>query len=666
MLEKDDRTYPETDLNIQLNYNENFPNDADGFDGVQDVKKVECLNNNIDDKYLTDMFGCDLNTLDDMHKAYNDYEEEIKEMSKRANELLSEFKDKHRGLANPEIPVDKRDEMLLNHVIEDERVMKLGFSTASDFYLRVKRWIKYLLSNKGILEESEENEFTDEDRKEEESKFKSELIKGRKAHMYSLELNEYEIAQFMLYYENIRMISFKRSLDRGGALLAFYVDNPKSSKYGTYESGVEGFGKLIHERYKCSADEKFRDRVLYFLMLKAPVTHCNTNPDLIWVKNGIVDYRTKKLSSFSPDFVRLSKIGVDYRENIKSPSIVMPDGAVWTFDAWLNSISDNKEIVKLLYQVISAAVRPFVPWCKCLLFSGNGNNGKGTLCDLIRNIVGDDNWCSIQISEFGKDFALTELIHSTVVIADENDTDSFSKNLSKFKAVVTGDPIKMDRKFLSDITYTFNGLVIQCINEFPKVRDLTDSLFRRLIIIPFDKCFTGTERRYIKEDYLNRKEVLEYVLYQAINTDFYSFSEPDVCRAILGQYKTYVDSIREFWDELSPEFAWSFYPNEFLYDLYKEWHKKNCPNEGEVPKSTFLKRLKAILKEDEHWKSTDESGPISTSTIANQHLMDVAELLIVEYGLNDWINPTYKGNDRQKLSMPVLTKTSYRGFRHIV
>lgn len=661
MLEKDDRTYPETDLSIQLNYNEDFPNDADGFDGVQ----KESVNNNIDEKYLTDMFGCDSNTLDDMHKVYNEYEKEIKEMSKRANELLSEYKDKHRGLANPEIPVNVRDEMLLNHVIEDERVMKLGFSTASDLYLRVKRWIKFLLSNKGILEGSEENEITDEERKEDESLFKKELI-GRKANLYTLELNEYETARFMLYYENIRMISFKRSLDRRGALLAFYVDNPKSSKYGTYESSVEGFGKLILDRYKCSADEKFRDRVLYYLTLQATVTHCNTNPDLIWVKNGIVDYKTKKLSSFSSDLVRLSKIGVDYSENIVSPSIIMPDGGEWTFDAWLNSISDNKEIVKLLYQVISAAVRPFVPWCKCLLFSGNGNNGKGTLCDLIRNIVGDDSWCSIQISEFGKNFALTELIHSTVVIADENDTDSFSKNLSKFKAVVTGDPIKMDRKFLSDITYTFNGLVIQCINEFPKVRDLTDSLFRRLIIIPFDKCFTGAERKYIKEDYLNRKEVLEYVLYQAINTDFYSFSEPEVCKAVLGQYKNYVDSVREFWDELSPEFAWDFYPNEFLYDLFREWHKKNCPDEGEIPKLTFLKRLKAILKEDAHWKPTDDSGPISRITLINQNLMDGPELLIVEYGLIDWINPTYKGTDRQKLSMPVLTKTSYRGFRHIV
>lgn len=54
------------------------------------------------------------------------------------------------------------------------------------------------------------------------------------------------------------------------------------------------------------------------------------------------------------------------------------------------------------------------------------------------------------------------------------------------------------------VSFVFRGFMVQCVNEYPRVKDKSDSFFRRQLFVPFMKCFTGIERKYIKDDYLHR------------------------------------------------------------------------------------------------------------------------------------------------------------------
>lgn len=71
--------------------------------------------------------------------------------------------------------------------------------------------------------------------------------------------------------------------------------------------------------------------------------------------------------------------------------------------------------------------------------------------------------------------------------------------------------------------------MVQCLNEMPRIKDKSDSFYRRQLFIPFTKCFTGAERKYIKQDYLKRKDVLEYVLWKVLNMDYYELPIPKAC-----------------------------------------------------------------------------------------------------------------------------------------
>ena len=67
-----------------------------------------------------------------------------------------------------------------------------------------------------------------------------------------------------------------------------------------------------------------------------------------------------------------------------------------------------------------------------------------------------------------------------------------------------------------------------------------------------EKRFEGVERKYIKEDYLCRDDVLQYVLWKVLvgMDDYYELDEPEECRRILEEFKVANDPVRQFIDEV--------------------------------------------------------------------------------------------------------------------
>ena len=45
---------------------------------------------------------------------------------------------------------------------------------------------------------------------------------------------------------------------------------------------------------------------------------------------------------------------------------------------------------------------------------------------------------------------------------------SLSQGLGNLKSVITGDTVSIERKYKESFDYSFHGLVLQCVNDFPK------------------------------------------------------------------------------------------------------------------------------------------------------------------------------------------------------
>lgn len=436
--------------------------------------------------------------------------------------------------------------------------------------------------------------------------------------------------------------------DRDYDILAIYQSEGENE--GIYVSGDHEFFQKAEE-YCYSITSSEVQEVISIIRNKAPRKARCDDKNLIAVNNGIFDYETKQLMPFDPDYIFTAKSKVNYNDQAYNVTIHNPDDNTdWDVENWVDDLSDDPEIVHVLWQILGAIIRPNVPWNRAAwLYSNAGNNGKGSLCALMRGLCGKGAYASIPLSDFGKDFMLEPLINATAIIVDENDVGTYLDKAANLKAVVTNDVIQINRKFKTPIAYQFKGFMVQCLNEMPKVKDRSDSFYRRQLFIPFTKCFTGKERKYIKNDYLQRPEVLEYVLYKVLNMDYYELDTPQACKDALEEYKECNDPVRQFFNEVVSQAAWDLLPFGFLYDLYKSWFKKNNPSGSIQSKTSFINDIIAIANQSSEWTCGGRSHKMRI-----RGRMSCCEPLLEEYDLKNWQNQTkqFSGNSMEERCTP--------------
>lgn len=422
------------------------------------------------------------------------------------------------------------------------------------------------------------------------------------------------------------------------------------SKKGTYDTCPVSLERLIRS-YDSAISVRGVAETEAVLRSICEVRPKTSDPDLVAVNNGVYDYDKKFLYDFDPGFVFTSKSHVNFKESPPNPVIHNDeDGTDWDVETWMSELSDDPSMVNLLWQVLGAALRPNVAWHKTAWFySDSGNNGKGTLCTLMRNLLGDDAWASLPLKAFSNPFMLEPLSRVSAIITDENDTGTFVDDAAALKSVITHDPFLMDRKFKAPRSVLFNGFMVQCVNELPKLRDKSESLYRRLLVIPFEKRFEGVERKYIKDDYLKRKEVLEYVLYHLLaETDYYELDEPQACTALLDEFREVNDPVRQFLGDVLPEASWDILSWQFLHDLYRHWFQRNIPSGRPESRKALIADIKRLLPEWHEWSYTD--NPV----FVPDEMRAQPEPLIAEYEVTEWMNKAYRGSDQGRVCMPDL------------
>lgn len=453
-------------------------------------------------------------------------------------------------------------------------------------------------------------------------------------------------------------------------LLTIYVDDPRSADYGLHvpaEAPVQTIARQLNMTIT-TAEMK---EVMFHLRVESPRRERDTCRDWVPVNNGIVDYRTKELLPFTPEAIFTSKSQVNYNPEAQNPVYHnTDDNTDWDVESWMREIAGSDALAEVIWQTIGATLRPYVRWNKSAWFySESGNNGKGSVIELARQLLGSRAYASIPLNDFSKEFALEPLTQASAILVDENDVGTFIDKAANLKAIITGDVISINRKFRTPISYQFHGFMIQCLNEFPKIKDKSESFYRRQLFIPFTKCFTGAERKYIKNDYLRRTELLEYVLWRLINMeDYYEFNQVEETQIALNEYKSFNDPVRAFWSDHGADFTWDLLPYGFAYDCYKKWMTETMPSSQPLGRNTFIKDIAAACAKqpgevlDAYLQGTLQFGAASAQFVAlgsqdkmpSAGLMAVSEPLIEQYDLvSTWGSPAFPvGSDSRNIPNP--------------
>ncbi|MBM7051014.1 DUF5906 domain-containing protein [Rothia sp. ZJ1223] len=275
-----------------------------------------------------------------------------------------------------------------------------------------------------------------------------------------------------------------------------------------------------------------------------------------------------------------------------------------------------------------------------------------TFVELLRNLVGAERAATLSISDFGGLFLPETLRSAFCVLSDENEVGDFLRRAEVFKAWVTHDWIRLNVKYgnMSDIKG--RGLCVFCVNELPFSKDKSESFYRRFVAIPFLKRYVGAdENTSIKNDYVKRREVLEYVAYKALTMPLFdAFITPAVCDDLLGEIRAENDPVLQFAKEFLPQFRWDLLPWKFLYAVYAAWMSKEVPSGRAVSSYESNKRMTAYV----------EATPSCGWTVPRGKILG-EEPLAIEYGLSNWFSMTPVGGSIRKIGIPHNMPVSTRG-----
>lgn len=422
-----------------------------------------------------------------------------------------------------------------------------------------------------------------------------------------------------------------------------YDDHPNLGLYEECDEFIEIHVSLLQQPMSMAS----RKNILSYVTMMAPMKRESLDSAHVVVNNGIFNKETKQLEPFTPQFVATSKIQTNYVPTTTSPVLLEPDGTPWTVDNWIMELADHDpEKNELLWQVLAASFNPGHSYNKAILFvSREGNNGKGTYGQLIKNIVGLGNYSSLKIHDYSKRFEKKNLIGKVVNIADENPVGVYIDNVDDFKAAVTGDDISIEPKHKDSFPAVVKHVTIQMINGMPKFRDKTNSFYRRLVMVPFDHTFEGVEKKYIKSQFIRDPKIKEYVLSKALEMDqFDTFIVPEATKTLLSEYKSENNNVFEFWDDMYDIFQWDVIPTKLAYPVYKEWMKEFNANSVTYGRNQFVQYTRDWGKET--GLLIDKSQRSDRIRITNQ--MDADEPLITKYAIKEFYDPSYKGSDDEK------------------
>lgn len=420
------------------------------------------------------------------------------------------------------------------------------------------------------------------------------------------ELYPRQAAELLLAYNRVVLIPTDDGENRDSAMLAVY-DADEGCHVEAFGSSNRLTGWMREVFY--TAKGSYLDECLRAIRDLAPLRRQCEDSDLVFFEDCVYHVSTGEREPHSPDRVVLSKVRT--RMPLTEPPlpvITRADGTSWDPWSWLVETMGSEQGARTILELVNWAMRPrsFRDDKVVMLYAEDGSNGKGTVLEMLRCILGGSTGrrcVSIPLEAFGgatDSFMLTQLIGAVANLSDESNPDGFMASSGLLKAISSHDSIQVNRKHKDPVSVKLYVPMIFSVNRLPKIKDKTRAVDRRLFIVKFNKRFMdkGTEIAKdpaIKADYVKRDGVREWLVWQAMQLGAIdSLTETAEVSAALDSYRENNDSVVAFWAEFGEVFAGSgldSLPLDMLHDAYVGWMRGTRKGSVPVEKRAFLDRL---------------------------------------------------------------------------
>ena len=376
---------------------------------------------------------------------------------------------------------------------------------------------------------------------------------------------------------------------------SLYLYNPVE---GIYEERPHFIGRLVN-RVTPEAMQRDRTEVMNRISNALDVSDITKNENLAVLKNGIFDVEKHQLLPFSSKYTFVTKTDAVWDENAVEEPVFGENN--WTLSKALNTYFDGQrdEITAFFYACQNAILTNRPSRAFVYFYSKAGQTGKGTLTQLLINLVGKRNAGSANIETIESRFGLASVYDKALIYGNENDSPLSKNGSNNLKNLATGDGITVDRKGISAITVSPTPLVVQSMNTEPNFAIYNGGIKSRARIFVFEHSFVdaGDENTLVKSEYINSPELLKWLTHKVLSMDV-----PDRLpnfKASLAATDEAQSRAFDIYDEWITERFESFKGTEFpikaLFTDFNLWLREQDYDGEKISQIKFSKELRAHL-----------------------------------------------------------------------
>jgi len=310
------------------------------------------------------------------------------------------------------------------------------------------------------------------------------------------------LAQHILHEQNYVNLVRKAGDAHGGMNLHVYRDGYYQAT--GYHDAVLAIMRHLGSEYNQNRVNETLQYIAHNCQMEPEYMNCNKR--LINLKNGMLDWRRKKLLPHDPMYLSTYQVPVQW-----NPEAAMSDELVKFTTEVL-----PEDSFKTVREFMGYCLVPMTKYQKAMMLVGKGRNGKSTFLEFFEAMVGSNNVSKVPLNEIDEHrFKRAELEGKLVNIFADISTRAL-KESQYFKAIVSGDPIDAEHKFRKPYSFKPYARLVFSANKMPSTYDRSDAFFRRWLIVPFDKVIADDEIDPNMIDKLRTEQNLQAWLYLCV------------------------------------------------------------------------------------------------------------------------------------------------------
>ncbi len=341
---------------------------------------------------------------------------------------------------------------------------------------------------------------------------------------------------------------------------------------------------LISGDYGCLKNTVI-NLIIRYLKSKSEISTDLLNKDhFLNLENGLFDTDTFELKPHTPAVYSTIRLNVMY-----DPAAGCP---LW--EESVRTIVEKMDNINILQEFFGLCMTKET-YDRALFIIGEGSNGKSTLLDVLKGILGNENTCEVQLEQLEKSHYVAQLHNKILNIATEIGAQGTVCD-EMFKKIVTHDHVMGDHKFGHPFSFRPVCKLIFATNNMPRTDDKSKAFYRRLLIVPLTKEFTDVDNKhkYYRTLLNERNGIFNWMVagLRRLKERGRFMVGKDMIETIEG-YKAENNPVMSFVEELCVVESIASVIKKDIYDAYKIY----CEDSGFRPVNIrkFGKELKRCL-----------------------------------------------------------------------